>query len=85
MLSGTGTLTGAPWAWTSWTAMGKQNGLDIKSVSTIDPQAVHVQLDLSSGGTLMFTVTQDLKAVSQADWSARRALWTAPTDGGTGG
>lgn len=72
----TGELVGAPWEWTQWTAHAAlPNGLTLESKSTINEDAVVVDMSFKSGDTLQFTLKHSVNAITQRNFEQTRAEW----------
>jgi hypothetical protein len=72
-----GELVGAPWEWTQWTARTTlPNGLMVESKSTIDDDAVVVDMSFKSGDTPQFTLQHKVNAITQRNFENTRAEWS---------
>jgi hypothetical protein len=74
----TGELVGEPWEWTRWTARTTlPNGLALESISTIDEDAVTIDMTFRSGDAVQFTLKHSITAISQSNFEQQRAQWVS--------
>jgi len=72
----TGELVGESWEWTRWTARTTlPNGLMLESISTIDEDAVTIDMTFKSGDAVQFKLKHLITAISQSNFEKQRAQW----------
>jgi hypothetical protein len=74
VMTGTGTLTGTPWAWDAWTTTSTlNNGLTVVSTDTRDATTLKAHKEARQGAQVVVTVDDTLTRFACAELEARRA------------
>lgn len=77
---GTGTLTGEPWRWTSWTSASQipNTTITVDSADELTPAGMKTTKQIKRDGTLVATTTEDLTSFDCAGWDRAQAALAAP-------
>jgi hypothetical protein len=84
--TGTGTLAGEPWKWTSWTSTSQipQTTITVESEDELTPTGMTATKNIKQDGKLIGTTTEELKSFDCADWDKAKAALALPAlDPGT--
>jgi len=82
--TGTGTLVGEPWQWTSWTSIsqvpeaGVEAGLEIESRDELTSTGIQATKQIRKDGKVVTTAIEQLTAFDCAEWDAAEAELAAP-------
>jgi hypothetical protein len=77
---GTGTLTGEPWRWTSWTSTSQlpNTTITVESDDELTPAGMKATKQIKRGGALVATTTDELTRFDCAAWDKAKAALDAP-------
>jgi len=80
--TGTGTLTGAPWHWTSWTSRSSQRiggaTIDVESRDELTCDGMVAHKEIRKDGQVVATTIDELATIDCAGWDAVRAALAVP-------
>jgi hypothetical protein len=78
--TGTGTLVGAPWQWTSWTSISQvpEAGVEVESRDELTPTGIQATKQIRKDGKVVTTAVEQLAAFDCAEWDAAEAALAAP-------
>lgn len=81
--TGTGTLVGEPWQWTSWTSISKisEAGVEVESRDELTSTGIQATKQVRKDGKVVTTAVEQLAAFDCAEWDAAMAELTAPVLG----
>jgi hypothetical protein len=80
--TGTGTLTGEPWRWTSWTSTsqlaGAGAGIAVESDGEFTEAGIQIADQIRKGGDVVGTTAEQLKPFDCAEWDKATATLATP-------
>ncbi len=78
--SGTGTLVGEPWKWTSWSSKSQiaKLGIEVESHDELTASGMIAHKQIRKDGALVATTVDDLTAFDCAGWEAAKAQLAVP-------
>jgi hypothetical protein len=80
--TGTGTLTGEPWRWTSWTSTsqlaGAGAGIEVESDGELTEAGIQIADQIRKGGQVVGTTAEQLKPFDCAEWDKAAATLATP-------
>lgn len=78
--TGTGTLTGEPWRWTSWTSISQLPGagIEVESNDELTDTGIQAIKQIRRDGKVVGTTTEQLKAFDCASWDQALARIAVP-------
>jgi hypothetical protein len=78
--TGTGTLTGEPWRWTSWTSISRLPGagIEVESDDELTDTGVKAVKQIRKDGKVVGTTTEQLKTFDCASWDQALAKLAVP-------
>jgi len=78
--SGTGSLAGEPWSWSSWMSSSQipNTGITVESDYELTPLGLTATKQITKDGKLLATTRDDLKSFDCADWDAAKAALAVP-------
>ncbi len=81
-VTGTGTLVGEPWRWTSWTSTsrrpGADAGIEIESHDQLTPTGKTARKQIRQAGAVIATIDDELTTLDCAGWDAAAAQLAVP-------
>jgi hypothetical protein len=83
--TGTGTLVGEPWQWTSWTSISQipDSPITVESHDEITPTGMKATKQIKQSGTVVATTTDELKSFDCAQWDEAKVALTTPAPDNT--
>ncbi len=81
--TGTGTLVGEPWQWTSWTSIAQiaEAGVEVESRDELTPTGIQATKQIHKDGKVVTTAVEQLTTFDCAAWDTAKAELTAPVLG----
>ena len=78
--TGTGTLVGEPWRWTSWTSVSQvpEAGVEVESRDELTPTGIQATKQIRKDGKVVTTAVERLEAFDCAEWDTAEAELAAP-------
>ena len=78
--TGSGTLAGDPWRWTSWmsTAQIPKAGIEVSSDDELTPKGMKATKEIRKDGKVLATTTEELATFDCADWDKAEAELAVP-------
>jgi hypothetical protein len=78
--TGTGTLAGEPWRWTSWTSSSviPHTGITVESDDELTPTGMTATKEIRKDGKVLATTSEQLKTFDCADWDKAQAALAVP-------
>lgn len=78
--TGTGTLTGEPWRWTSWTSTSQLAGagLEVESDGELTETGIKISDQIRKDGNVVGTTAEQLKPFDCAEWDKATATLATP-------
>jgi hypothetical protein len=78
--TGTGTLAGEPWRWTSWTSISQVPGagVEVESHDELTPTGIQATKQIRKDGKVVTTAVEQLAAFDCAEWDVAEAALAAP-------
>lgn len=78
--SGTGTLVGSPWAWTSWTSTSEipNAAITVESSDELTDTGMTASKQIKKEGKVVASTTDDLKTFDCAQWDTAKAELALP-------
>jgi len=78
--TGTGTLTGEPWRWTSWTSTSQLAGanLEVESDGELTETGVKIGNQIRKDGNVVGTTAEQLRPFDCAEWDKATATLATP-------
>jgi hypothetical protein len=78
--TGTGTLVGEPWKWTSWTSTSRiaNAGIDVESHDELTASGMIAHKQIRKDGALVATTVDELTTFDCAGWDAAKAQLAVP-------
>jgi hypothetical protein len=78
--TGTGTLAGEKWQWTSWTSVSQipNTPITVESHDELTPKGMKATKQIKKSGELIATTTDELEAFDCARWDEAKAALTTP-------
>jgi hypothetical protein len=78
--TGTGTLAGEPWRWTSWTSTSQLAGatIEVESDGELTGAGIHIANQIRKDGKVVGTTAEQLKPFDCAEWDKATATLATP-------
>jgi hypothetical protein len=78
--TGTGTLTGEPWRWTSWTSTSQLPGagIEVESDGELTETGIKIADQIRKDGHVVGTTAEQLKPFDCAEWDKATAMLATP-------
>ncbi|MDB4960485.1 MAG: hypothetical protein JWP01_484 [Myxococcales bacterium] len=78
--TGTGTLAGEPWRWTSWTSTSviPNTGITVESEDELTPTGMTAAKEIRKDGKVLAKTSEQLKSFDCADWTTAQAALAVP-------
>jgi hypothetical protein len=78
--TGTGSLAGEPWRWTSWSSTSRMaGGIEVASDDELTPRGMKATKEIRKGGKVVATTVEELATFDCAEWDKAKAELDLPT------